>query len=55
MTQAQLILVSKIEVLMEQELEPAVDVVKFNSDVSSDFEYYITKISKIFLDKEGNI
>ncbi len=31
-----------------------VDVIKFNTDVSSDFEYYLPKIDKIFLDKEGN-
>ena len=31
-----------------------VDVVKFNSDVQSDFEYYLPRIDKIFLDKEGN-
>ncbi len=30
-----------------------VDVVKFNSDVSSDFEYYLPKIIKVFLDKDG--
>ena len=34
--------------------EPTVDIVKFNTDVSSDFEYYMPRISKIFLDKEGN-
>ena len=31
-----------------------VDVVKFNSDVTSDFEYYLPRIDKICLDKEGN-
>jgi hypothetical protein len=31
-----------------------VDVVKFNSNVSTDFEYYLPRIDKIFLDKEGN-
>src|SRR6056300_1449172 len=31
-----------------------VDVVKFNTDVTADFEYYIPRIDKIFLDKEGN-
>jgi hypothetical protein len=30
-----------------------VDVVKFNSDVSTDFEYYLPKIVKVFLDKDG--
>jgi hypothetical protein len=30
-----------------------IDVVKFNSDVSSDFEYYLPKIVKVFLDKDG--
>ena len=29
-----------------------VDVIKFNSDVSSDFEYYLPKIVKVFLDKD---
>jgi hypothetical protein len=31
-----------------------VDVVKFNSNVRTDFEYYVPRIDKIFLDKEGN-
>jgi len=31
-----------------------VNVVKFNSNVSSDFEYYLPRVDKIFLDKEGN-
>ena len=31
-----------------------VDVVKFNSDVSADFEYYLPRIDKVFLDKDGN-
>jgi hypothetical protein len=31
-----------------------VDVVKFNSNISTDFEYYLPRIDKIFLDKEGN-
>ena len=31
-----------------------VDVVKFNSDVTSDFEFFLPKIVKLFLDKEGN-
>ena len=31
-----------------------VDVVKFNSDITSDFEYYLQRVDKIFLDKEGN-
>ena len=31
-----------------------VDVVKFNSNVGGDFEYYLPRIDKIFLDKEGN-
>ena len=31
-----------------------VDVIKFNSDVTADFEYYLPRIDKIFLDKEGN-
>ena len=30
-----------------------VDVVKFGSNVSSDFEYYLPRIDKIFIDKEG--
>ena len=30
-----------------------IDIVKFNSDVSSDFEYYLPKIVKVFLDKDG--
>ena len=31
-----------------------VNVVRFNSDVLTDFEYYLPRIDKIFLDKEGN-
>src|SRR6056300_623274 len=31
-----------------------VDVVKFGTDVTADFEYYLPRIDKIFLDKEGN-
>jgi hypothetical protein len=30
------------------------DVVKFGTDITSDFEYYLPRIDKIFLDKEGN-
>ena len=30
------------------------DVVKFNTDVTSDFEFYLKRIDKIFLDQEGN-
>jgi hypothetical protein len=29
-------------------------LVKFNSDITSDFEYYLPRIDKIFLDKDGN-
>ena len=31
-----------------------VDVIKFATDITSDFEYYLPRIDKIFLDKEGN-
>ena len=31
-----------------------VDVVKFNTDITSDFEFYLQRVDKIFLDKEGN-
>ena len=31
-----------------------VDVVKFNSDVSTDHEFFLNRIDKIFLDKEGD-
>jgi hypothetical protein len=31
-----------------------VDVVKFGTDITADFEYYLPRIDKIFLDKEGN-
>jgi hypothetical protein len=30
-----------------------VDVVKFGTDITADFEYYLPRIDKIFLDKEG--
>ena len=30
-----------------------VDVVKFATDITADFEYYLPRIDKIFLDKEG--
>jgi hypothetical protein len=28
-------------------------LVQFNSDVTSDFEYFLPRIDKIFLDKDG--
>ena len=31
-----------------------VDIIKFGTDITSDFEYYLPRIDKIFLDKEGN-
>ena len=31
-----------------------VDVIQFGSDVSTDHEFYLSRIDKIFLDKEGN-
>jgi len=31
-----------------------IDVVEFNSDVTSDFEYYLPRVDKIFLDNLGN-
>jgi len=31
-----------------------INVVQFNSDITSDFEYYLSRIDKILLDKEGN-
>jgi len=31
-----------------------VDIVKFGTDISTDHEYYLPRIDKIFLDKEGN-
>ena len=31
-----------------------VDIVKFNTDISTDHEYFLPRIDKIFLDKEGN-
>ena len=31
-----------------------VDVIKFNTDVTSDFEFYLQRVDKIFIDKEGN-
>ena len=30
------------------------DVVKFDSDITSDFEYYLQRVDKIFLDSDGN-
>ena len=30
-----------------------VDVVKFNDDITSDFEYYLGRVDKIYLDKDG--
>ena len=30
-----------------------VDVVKFDTDITSDFEFYLQRVDKIFLDKEG--
>ncbi|MDA7798386.1 DUF4815 domain-containing protein [bacterium] len=31
-----------------------VDVVKFGDDVTTDFEYYLSRIDKVFLDKDGD-
>ena len=31
-----------------------VDVVKFETDITSDFEFYLQRVDKIFIDKEGN-
>ena len=31
-----------------------VDIVKFGTNIATDFEYYLPRIDKIFLDKEGN-
>jgi hypothetical protein len=31
-----------------------VDIIKFNTDVTSDFEFYLQRVDKIFIDKEGN-
>jgi len=31
-----------------------IDVVEFNSDVTSDFEYYLPRVDKLFLDNLGN-
>ena len=31
-----------------------IDVVKFETDITSDFEFYLQRVDKIFLDKEGN-
>jgi hypothetical protein len=31
-----------------------IDIVQFNSDITSDFEFYLPRIDKIFLDKDGN-
>ena len=30
-----------------------VDIIKFGTDITADFEYYLPRIDKIFLDKEG--
>ena len=30
-----------------------VDIIKFGTDITTDFEYYLPRIDKIFLDKEG--
>src|SRR6056300_1298771 len=32
-----------------------VDVIQFNSDVTTDFEYYLNRIDKIFITREGEI
>jgi len=31
-----------------------VEIIKFNTNITTDFEYYLPRIDKIFLDKEGN-
>ena len=32
-----------------------VDVIEFNSDFTSDFEFYLNRIDKIFITREGNL
>ena len=32
-----------------------VDVVEFNSDITADMEYYLNRIDKIFITKDGNL
>jgi hypothetical protein len=31
-----------------------IDIVEFNSDITTDLEYYLSRVDKIFLDKDGN-
>ena len=31
-----------------------IDVVKFETDITSDFEFYLQRVDKIYMDKEGN-
>ena len=50
MTQVQLIQVVKIS--YDGTGISTVDVVKFVDDVTTDFEFYLSRIDKIFLDKE---
>ena len=51
MTQVQLIQITKIDHLINTMLQ-LYNPIKFNSDVRSDFEYYLGRVDKVFLDKE---
>ena len=47
-----------IQVGQDRDFDPSnnasnLDVVKFGTDITTDFEYYLPRIDKIFLDKEG--
>ena len=43
----------KIEIFDPSNNASNLDVVKFGTDITTDFEYYLPRIDKIFLDKEG--
>ena len=54
MTQVQLIVVQMIGLMMEQVLQQLM-FLKFGSDITSDLEFYLSRVDKIFLTREGNI
>ena len=40
---------------MVQELISTIDVLKFNSDITSDLEFYLNRIDKLFQTREGQL
>ena len=54
MTQLQLIQVQTIE-SYDGTGSSVIDVPKFNSDITGDLEFYLSRVDKLFLTREGNL